>query len=270
MRFLTALCAMLLSVAPVVAHEYLFGDLVIVHPYASPTAPDVTVTGGYMELYNGGARADRLLAVRTSLADVSFFDATADDGNGARLGAAIELHPGQSTLLEPNGRKIRFAGLEEPLRIGDTFLVTLVFQQAGPVTVEFWVEGEAVAPIPVALPDVTTIQEEEAAIKALLRQNLGARTEIVTLAISGPAAVAGWLGEQDAGRAFLRRDGEGWQMTLLSGESLVTSAGIRAQNVSPRVAHALLIDLEILEAGLLAETLARLNSFQGTLLITPP
>lgn len=267
MRYLTALCAMLLSAAPAAAHEYPFGDLVIVHPYASPTAPDVNVTGGYMEIYNGGDHADRLLAVRTGIADVSFFDAMANDGNGARLGDAVGLPPRQSTMLAPDSLKIRFAGLDAPLSIGDTFLVTLVFERAGPVTVEFWVEGEAMALIPAAEPDGSTTVEDEALLRALLRRDLGARAEIVTLAISGPAAVAGWIGEQEAGRAFLRRDGEGWRMTLLSGESLATLAGLRAQGLSPRVARELLIDLETIETALPAGVLARLNSFQGTLLI---
>lgn len=268
-----SLIAMLLGAAPASAHEYLVGTLAIVHPHARPTAPDTIVTGGFMELFNGSDTPESLLAVRSGIADVSFFDPAADDGNGARLATAIDLPPGRSVFLEPDKLQVRFAGLQEPLRIGDKFLVTLVFEQAGAVTVEFWVEGVASEIVPViATPAPSDISRDtdDAAIADHILDTFGPDTQVTAVASSGSAAVAGWIAGKDAGRAFLRRTDDTWHIVLLSGPSLITSAGIRAQGTLPRTATDLLEKIRMAEAGLPAETLARLDGFKGTLVITPP
>lgn len=266
------LCLALLGAAPALAHEYLVGDLAIVHPHTRPTAPGMTVAGGFMELFNGSETPERLLAARSGVADLSFFDAAADGGAGARRATAIDLPPGHSVFLEPNSLQIRLADLEEPLRIGDRVAVTLVFEQAGPVTVEFWVEGTAAALPPEPAPEsdvaaASSLAADEAAIATQLRATLGPDTGIAAIAVSGSAAVAGWVAGDEAGRAFLRRTGDSWRILLLSGPSLITAAGLRAQGISPRTANDLLARIETAEAALPATTLARLDSFAGTLIL---
>ena len=268
-----AICATLLCTPSAWAHEYLIGTLSIIHPHSRPTPPGATVAGGYMELFNGASVEERLLAVRSSIADVSFFDPDADEGAGARLDRAIDLPPGQSVFLEPSMLRIRFAGLETPLRIGDRFPATLVFEKAGSVTVEFWVEGipgDIASPVAAAIEPVVSSERDAARITAQLRMRLGADTQITTIASSGSAAVAGWIADAEAGRAFLRREGHDWQLTLLSGASLVTSAGLRAQGISPIATAELLAKIRSAEAALTASTLARLDGFHGTLLVTAP
>ena len=271
MRTVFAFLAIWLCVAPATAHEYLVGDLAIIHPHTPPTAPESVVAHGYMELFNGGAEPEALLAVRSGLADISFFDPNADDGNGARVADAIEIAPGQSVLLGPETLQIRFAGLDDGFRIGDRFLATLIFQNAGQVTVEFWVEGTVevpIAPVPAALPDAGDRDGAVDAIRQQVRQHLGPDTQITSVSVAGSAAVVGWLGQGEAGRAFLRHANDAWSLVLLSGESLVSPAGLRAQGLSPRVATALLAEVQSTEQDLPAATLAQLNAFQGTLILS--
>ena len=260
----------LMSALPVLAHEYLIGDLAIVHPHTPPTGPEGSVAKGYMELFNGGAVPERLLAVRSGIADVSFFDPKADDGAGARLADAIEIAPGQSVLLGPDTLQIRFAGLEEGFRIGDKFLATLVFEEIGQITVEFWVEGVAEIPVVVApetLPDPLADADITRDITAKLRERLGSDTEVAAVSVEGAAAVVGWIRDEDAGRAFLRRLNDDWQLQLLSGESLISPAGLRAQGLSPRVAKDLMTKIQDSEAELPEQTVSQLNMFQGTLIV---
>lgn len=269
-RYVLSLCAVIWCVMPASAHEYLIGDLAIVHPHAHPSTPEGDVIGGYMELFNGSNTPERLLAVRTGIADVSFFDPAAEGGNGQRVANAIEIAPGQSVFLGPEALQIRFAGLQEALRIGDKFLVTLVFEQVGPVTVEFWVEGRSGAvPVPAALPEkVSTTDADPEAIAGYMRSRLGPQTKIAALAVSESAAVVGWIGPKEAGRAFLRRTGQDWRLLLLSGESLIDIAALRAQGLSPSAAQDLLREITLSEADLSPVTLAQLNSFRGTLIVT--
>ncbi|WP_147105262.1 copper uptake system-associated protein [Tateyamaria sp. syn59] len=257
--------------APAITHEYLVGTLAIIHPNTHPTGPNGDLAKGYMELFNGGSEPERLLAVRSGIADVSFFDPNADDGHGARVGDAIEIAPGQSVLLRPDTLQIRFAGLVDPLRVGDKFLTTLVFESVGEVTVEFWVEGIAETqpdPIPAAVPNTRPEQVAEAAITAQLLARLGADTDVVTVSVAGSAAVAGWMQGEDAGRAFLRQHEEDWQLMLLSGGSLVSPAGLRAQGLSPRLANELLETIQGDDAKLPIETRHQIDSFEGTLILT--
>jgi copper(I)-binding protein len=56
------------------------------------------------------------------------------------LPRGIEIAPGMTAKLEPGGVHLMFFELKQPLRAGDRFKGTLVFEQAGPVEVEFLVE----------------------------------------------------------------------------------------------------------------------------------
>ncbi|GGX42929.1 hypothetical protein GCM10007385_08420 [Tateyamaria omphalii] len=260
----------IICATPVMAHEYLVGNLAIIHPHTPPTGPEINVANGYMELFNGGSEPERLLAVRSGIADVSFFDPTGDDGRGLRVADAIEISPGQSVPLGPDELQIRFAGLDTPLRIGDRFLATLVFETVGEVTVEFWVEGipETLADPVLAMP--TDTPPDDAAIADIARQlraRLGAETDILTTSVAGSAAVVGWALGNDAGRAFLRQRNENWQLVLLSGGSLLSPAGLRAQGLSPRLASELFDALQENEARLPGEMQTRLNAFEGTLIV---
>lgn len=265
-RIMLAMIAIFLSAPPAISHEYQFGELAIVHPYANPTALNGSVSGGYMEIFNAGQNDDRLLAVETGVADVSFFDAR----NGVRLQTSIALPSGEFTVLQSDDLHIRLSDLKEPLSVGDRFPMTLIFENAGQFTVEFWVEGDAIVTPPSPSLNEMTVAESDENIQTLIRRTLGAQTKIVTLVVEQQFAVVGWLNQHDGGRAFMRRSDNGWQIVLLSGEGLATYAGLRAQGIAPSVSGVLLAELEAAESQLPAESLQQMNRFQGTILIAPP
>jgi periplasmic copper chaperone A len=110
------------------AHEIVVGDLHIRHPYViEPTErlPGELVVS--MNIRNDGA-ADRLLAARSPFAA------------GAVVAAPIVLPPGQATTIGGTGATLVLKGLTEPLAGYAYFPMTLVFEKAGVVNIEVYVE----------------------------------------------------------------------------------------------------------------------------------
>ena len=125
------------------AHGYQAGDLAIQHPWSRETAVGQAVGGGYMKIANKGAVEDRLLSATTPVAAEVQLHTMSMDGGVMRMrqvqgGIAI---PAKGTLeLKPGSYHVMFMGLKRPLKQGARFPVTLRFQRAGKVTVQFAVQ----------------------------------------------------------------------------------------------------------------------------------
>lgn len=124
------------------AHEFKIGDLVIDHPMAFETAPTAMSGGGFFSITNNGATPDRLIAMRADFPSVQLHD-TEMSGDVARMFhvEALDLPAGETVTLAPGGLHVMFMGLNgDPFEVGETFPVTLVFEQAGELEVIFNVE----------------------------------------------------------------------------------------------------------------------------------
>ena len=125
------------------AHGYKAGDLAIQHPWSRETAAGQAVGGGYMKIANSGTAEDRLLSAVTPVAaEVQLHTMTMDGGvmrmRQVQGGIAI---PAKGTLeLKPGSYHVMFMGLKLPLKQGERFPVTLIFQRAGKITVQFAVQ----------------------------------------------------------------------------------------------------------------------------------
>lgn len=128
------------------AHDYRLGNLVIDHPHARATAPGAPVGGGYLVIRNTGEAADRLVEVRADFAEQAQIHEMRMEGDVMRmrpLAEGLEIAPGESVELKPGGYHLMFMGLKAPLVEGESRSVTLVFEKAGEIEVEFNVEGKA-------------------------------------------------------------------------------------------------------------------------------
>jgi periplasmic copper chaperone A len=112
-----------------------------------------TSAGGFLSIVNKGPDDDRLVAASSPLAERI-------ELHGIKVvGSDIDMRPmatgvviqggGHTTVLKPRGYHLLLLGVKTPLAKGSTLPVTLTFQKAGTVTVEFAVEepgliGEAV------------------------------------------------------------------------------------------------------------------------------
>jgi copper(I)-binding protein len=80
------------------------------------------------------ATADRLIGVSTVAAQQAELHSMTMDGGVMKMRQvdAIDLAAGEAVTLKPGGYHIMLSGLAQPLKVGQTFAMTLSFEKAGP------------------------------------------------------------------------------------------------------------------------------------------
>jgi copper(I)-binding protein len=137
--------AWLAPVTSAQAHGSRIGSLEIDHPYATPTPPAARVGAVYFRaIENTGKQADRLVAARTALAErVEIHHSAQVDGVMQMRAQDSLLLPAGSRMELRHGRDgyhLMLVGLRQPLKVGDTFKLSLRFEQAGEREVNVWVQ----------------------------------------------------------------------------------------------------------------------------------
>ena len=93
----------------------------------------------YMVLANDSATSDRLLSAAADVAGAVEIHESIMDGDVMRmqqLPDGIEIPANGQVELKPGGLHVMLIGLTKDLNPGETFPVTLQFEQAGAITVE--------------------------------------------------------------------------------------------------------------------------------------
>lgn len=131
------------------AHDYAKGLLKVEHPWSRATPHGAQVAGGYLMIENKGANADRLVSIRSEVAGrVEIHEMTVRSGvmRMRPLTRGLEIKPGATAKFEPGGFHVMFMNLKRPLKQGEKFRGTLVFEKAGALEVEFNVEAMGASP----------------------------------------------------------------------------------------------------------------------------
>ena len=126
------------------AHDYRLGQLEIGQPWARATPPTAPTGGGFLTITNKGATADRLVAVRTPVAEQAEVHEMKMEGNVMRmrpLDGGLEIPPGATVTLAPGGLHLMLMGLRKPLVRNTQVPLTLVFEKAGSIDVDLDVEA---------------------------------------------------------------------------------------------------------------------------------
>lgn len=91
----------------------------------------------YLTIENPGAVPDSLIGAETDLAERAEIHESAGMGTMAvmRPTGPRDIAPGASLALEPVGLHVMLIGMREPLAEGDTLTLTLIFENAGAVSV---------------------------------------------------------------------------------------------------------------------------------------
>jgi periplasmic copper chaperone A len=112
------------------------------HVWARPSAGAATTGAAYLTVTDNG-RPDRLVGVSTPVAAEAQVHETIDDNGIMKMRpvAGIPLEPGKPVTLKPGGYHVMMTGLKNPLKPGDSFPLTLTFEQAQPITVTVKVEA---------------------------------------------------------------------------------------------------------------------------------
>jgi copper(I)-binding protein len=105
--------------------------------WARPTVPGQQGGGGYLTLTS--PVADRLVGGSTPAAQRLELHTMSMQGDVMQMRQidAIELPAGRKVELKPGGLHVMFIGIAQPLTLGSKVPVTLRFEKAGEVKVEF-------------------------------------------------------------------------------------------------------------------------------------
>jgi periplasmic copper chaperone A len=121
------------------------GALEVHKPWARSSSQPLPndFAGAFLSIANNGADDDRLVAASSPLAERI-------EMHGIKVvGADIDMRPlvngvpvpaGHTITLKPRGYHLLLLGVKTPLAKGTTLPVTLIFEKAGAVAVEFAVE----------------------------------------------------------------------------------------------------------------------------------
>lgn len=138
MKALILFAVLALPAAPVLACEtFTLGDLTIEHAWSRATTGADRPGVFYVEITNNGSADDALVGITTSAAGMPMLHETVvTDGIASMPHAmSIPVPAGQNVQLAPGGYHGMLMGLTTALKDGDSFPLTLTFQNAGEITV---------------------------------------------------------------------------------------------------------------------------------------
>jgi periplasmic copper chaperone A len=142
---LGALAILLAAVAPTAhAADVHAGSLDISAAWSRATPKGAPVAAGYLTIKNNGTEPDRLVGGSSEVAaKFEVHEMSMDNGvmKMRPLKDGLEIKPGETVELKPEGLHIMFVGPKKPLKQGDHFKATLEFAKAGKVDVDFDVTG---------------------------------------------------------------------------------------------------------------------------------
>lgn len=120
--------------------------------WARESPPTVSNGAAYLTLINAGKDTDRLLSASGDVAKTIELHTHLMDNNVMRMRRidAIEVAPGEPTVLRPGGLHIMLIDLKQPLVAGQAFPLKLRFEKAGEIPVEISVRGKDGGAMPAA------------------------------------------------------------------------------------------------------------------------
>ncbi len=120
----------------------LAGDIDIQNPWARASAGPAKAGAAFMDIKSGGA-ADRVVGASADVAEAVELHTHIRDGDVMKMRRveAIDVPAGGMTRLEPGGLHVMFMGLTAPLEEGQSFPLTLSFENAGDITVDVEVKA---------------------------------------------------------------------------------------------------------------------------------
>jgi copper(I)-binding protein len=127
------------------------GPIHVADAKARPTAPGGTGVV-YMIVMNHGTIDDDLTGLSTPIADKAEMHRTVTENGVSRMDAVADLpvKANDAATFGPGGLHVMLMGLKQPLKLGDSFPLTLNFAKAGVVTVTVSVQQIKAAPKPMA------------------------------------------------------------------------------------------------------------------------
>jgi periplasmic copper chaperone A len=124
-----------LALLPVTAwaHSFTLGTLAIGHAWVRPTTG--SETEAMMPIANGGTSGDALIGAKSVVADHIEFR-----GDKKKF-EKFDVPVGRPMPMRPKGLHLVLVGLKAPVVLGTKVPITLVFEKAGSIDIEMFVEN---------------------------------------------------------------------------------------------------------------------------------
>lgn len=129
----------LAAMAPPPARAADKADIHVDGAWARASIGNLDRSAAYFEIMNHGKSADRLVGVKTVASGKAELHTTIQENDVVRMRAldeGVEVPAGGTVSFAPAGHHVMLIGLEQPLKEGASFPLTLVFEKAGEVKVD--------------------------------------------------------------------------------------------------------------------------------------
>lgn len=138
---LAATLALGLLGTPALAHDATKGDITVDHPWARPNLPN-RPAAAYFAITNNGDTAERITAATSTVFGAIEIHTVKKEGEVMKMQPveAIEIAPGETTMLEPGGFHLMLFDAAQVFEEGESFPITLVLENAGEIELEVKVE----------------------------------------------------------------------------------------------------------------------------------
>jgi len=142
---LSTLAAVLMSgvlSAGAFAADVVVGDLKFSAPWIRASVPGQVNGAGYVKIDSQATQNDRLISVNISGVNRVELHTILNENGVAKMRevTGIDVPAGAGVQLMPGGYHIMFLGLQEPFKAGAVVPVTLKFEKAGEINVDFEVK----------------------------------------------------------------------------------------------------------------------------------
>ncbi len=262
------------------SHEYKISTLEIVHPHARATAAKAPVSGGYMVIRNTGSEPDRLIAGSADFAgkvEIHEMKVENDVMKMRPVAGGLEIPAGGEVELKPGGYHVMFMQLKERLAVDESRKVTLTFEKAGTIEVEFKVQeikpggamdhqGHGKMQGDKSGMHSMPSGDDVSQIAQMLKEHFdraGSPLMVEPVSISGEWAVAGWSQDGRGGRGLLKKEDGQWFVYMCGGEGFKHAANLVQTGMPHDAAMAIATALADAEGKFGAEKIALFDSFEG-------
>jgi copper(I)-binding protein len=105
--------------------------------WARPSLGAGGASAAYFTIHNHGADADTLTGVSTpSATAAALHESRLENGVAKMLPVqSVDIPAGAAVALEPRGKHVMLMGLTQPLKVGDSIVLTLKLKNAGAINV---------------------------------------------------------------------------------------------------------------------------------------
>lgn len=141
------LTGLLVSCAATLAHADTANSVIVRDAWSRTTPPGITIGVAYFVIDNRGPK-DRLLRVSSPAAKQAELHISVMEDGIMQMRPLKTVEVGQRAIVkfEPGGKHVMLIGLQQPLKAGDEFPLTLTFEKSGSVRTMVHVFGLGQSP----------------------------------------------------------------------------------------------------------------------------